>query len=287
MRTPARWYGAKGWLVKHLLPLPERHSYVEVFGGAGTLLFAIKEPSPVEVYNDIDGGLVNFFSVLQDRYREGASGHLLHDLLMLTPHSREEYIFCRQHWNAPGIDEVEQARRFFVVMHQSFSGGTTAGWRFSKDNPSGGMSPATNRWLGAIDRLPEAINRLRRVQIDGEGFKKCIKRYDDPRTLFYLDPPYIHSERVDKTSYAHEMGDDEHRALVAQLLQIKGMAILSGYDNEIYAPLAAAGWRKRLISRANMAARVKRGGGRGIQEECVWFSPNYPKTAIRVETANA
>jgi len=287
VRTPARWYGAKGWLVKHLLPLPERHSYVEVFGGAGTLLFAIDEPSPVEVYNDIDGGLVNFFTVLQDRYREGADGRLLRDLLMLTPHSREEYIFCRNNWRAKGIDEIERARRFFVVMHQSFSGGTTAGWRFSKDNPSGGMSPATNRWLSTIDRLPEAIQRLRRVQIDGEGFEKCIKRYDDPRTLFYLDPPYVHSERVDKTSYENEMGDDAHRALVAQLLQIEGMAILSGYDHEIYAPLVADGWSKRFINRANMAARVKRGDERGRQEECVWFSPNYPKTAIRIETPDA
>jgi DNA adenine methylase len=283
MLTPARWYGAKGWLVKYLLPLPPHHNYVEVFGGAATLLFAIEEPAEVEVYNDIDDGLVNFFTVLQDKYRDGEDGHLLRDLLLLTPHSRQEYKFCRDNWRAKGIDEMEKARRFFVVMHQSFSGSTTAGWRFCKANSSGGMSAATSRWLRVIDRLPEAIQRLRRVQIDGEGFEKCIKRYDDPETLFYLDPPYVHSERVDKASYANEMSNDQHRALVAALLPIKGLAVLSGYEHEIYEPLEVAGWRKRLISRPNNAARVKRGGKRGTQEECVWFSPNYPKAAIRIE----
>ncbi len=283
MRTPARWYGAKGWLVKHLLPLPEHHTYVEVFGGAATLLFAM-EPSPVEVYNDIDGGLVNFFRVLQDKYGFADDGDLLHDLLMMTPHSREEYLFCRKHWNDEGIDEVEKARRFFVVMHQSFSGGTTAGWRFCKTDTSSGMSAATNRWLSAIDRLPEAIQRLRRVQIDGEDFTKIINRYDKPETLFYLDPPYIHSERVDKKSYDNEMDNLAHQALVDALLPIEGMAILSGYEHEIYQPLADAGWRKRRISRANMAARVKKGGNRAKVEECVWFSPTYPKEAIRVES---
>ncbi len=283
MRTPARWYGAKGWLVKHLLPLPEHYTYVEVFGGAATLLFA-KEPSPVEVYNDIDGGLVNFYRVLQDKYGFEDDGKLLFDMLRLTPHSREEYMFCREHWNDEGIDEVEKARRFFVVMHQSFSGGTTAGWRFCKTDSSMGMSAATNRWLSAIDRLPEAIDRLRLVQIDGEDFTKSIKRYDKPETLFYLDPPYIHSERVDTKSYYNEMDDTAHQALVEALLPIEGMAILSGYDHEIYEPLARAGWRKRLITRANMAARVKKGGSRAKVEECVWFSPTYPKEAIRVES---
>ena len=284
MRTPARWYGAKGWLVKHLLPLPDHYTYVEVFGGAATILFA-KEPSPVEIYNDIDGGLVNFYRVLQDKYGFEDDGKLLFDMLRLTPHSREEYMFCRAHWNDKGIDEVEKARRFFVVMHQSFSGGTTAGWRFCKTDSSMGMSAATNRWLSAIDRLPEAIDRLRLVQIDGEDFTKSIKRYDNPKTLFYLDPPYIHSKRVDTKSYRNEMDDPAHKRLVEALLPIEGMAILSGYDHEIYEPLARAGWRKRLISRANMAARVKKGQKRDKEvEECVWFSPSYPKEAIRVET---
>lgn len=269
--------------MKHLLPLPEHYTYVEVFGGAATLLFA-KEPSSVEVYNDIDGGLVNFYRVLQDKYGFADDGKLLFDMLRLTPHSRKEYMFCRAHWNDEGIDEVEKARRFFVVMHQSFSGGTTAGWRFCKTDSSMGMSAATNRWLSAIDRLPEAIDRLRLVQIDGEDFTKSIKRYDKPETLFYLDPPYIHTTRVDQKSYANEMDNLAHQALVEALLPIEGMAILSGYDHEIYEPLARAGWRKRLITRANMAARVKKGGSRAKVEECVWFSPTYPKESIRVES---
>jgi len=54
-------------MVNKLLPLiPKHHTYVEVFGGAANLLLA-KEPSAVEVYNDIDSGLVNFFRVIRDK----------------------------------------------------------------------------------------------------------------------------------------------------------------------------------------------------------------------------
>lgn len=66
LRSPICWFGGKGLMVSKLLPLiPPHHIYVEVFGGGASLLFA-KEPSPVEVYNDIDSGLVNFFRVLRD-----------------------------------------------------------------------------------------------------------------------------------------------------------------------------------------------------------------------------
>jgi len=66
LRSPMWWFGGKGKMVKKLLPLiPQHKIYVEVFGGGASLLFA-KEPSPVEVYNDLNSDLVNFFRVLRD-----------------------------------------------------------------------------------------------------------------------------------------------------------------------------------------------------------------------------
>ena len=280
MRTPARWYGAKKWLIKHLLPLPPHRIYVEVFGGAATLLFALDNPNvEIDVYNDIDHGLNNFFLVLQDHYQEG-DGLFLQGLLELTMHSREEYIWCREHWRETN-DVVEKARRFFVVMHQAYNGGVTSGFRFSKNLTTNGLSPATARWLSAIARLPQAIERLRAVQIEDLDFARCIEKYDAPDAFFYLDPPYIHSERVDKKSYTNEMDDEDHERLVACLLNIRGMAVLSGYDHPIYRPLNKAGWTKGMVSRVSNAPSVKKGGERGKQREFLWFSPNYPKEFIR------
>ncbi len=281
MHTPARWYGAKKWLTKHLLPLPPHRIYIEVFGGAATLLFALDDPDvQIDVYNDIDHGLNNFFLVLQDHYQEG-DGLFLQGLLELTLHSREEYIWCREHWRETN-DPVEKARRFFVVMHQAYNGGVTSGFRYSKNLTTNGVSPATARWLGAIARLPQAIERLRAIQIEDLDFAKCIEKYDAPDAFFYLDPPYIHSERVDKKSYTNEMDDEDHERLVTSLMAMQGIAVLSGYDHPIYRPLKKAGWTKGMVSRVRNAHSVKKGEGRGKKkEEFLWFSPNYPKQFIK------
>ena len=91
LRSPVRWYGGKGNMVKKLLKLiPEHKIYVEVFGGGASLLFA-KEPSPIEIYNDIDEGLVNFFRVLRDPEKFGK----FYAKAVLTPYSRAEFYYCR------------------------------------------------------------------------------------------------------------------------------------------------------------------------------------------------
>ncbi len=64
LRSPILWFGGKGNMVAKILPLfPPHRIYVEPFGGGASLLMA-KAPAPVEVYNDLDSGLVNLFRVL-------------------------------------------------------------------------------------------------------------------------------------------------------------------------------------------------------------------------------
>ena len=117
MRSPIKWFGGKGGFVQNILPLVPKHKiYVEVFGGGASLLFA-KTPAPVEVYNDVDSGLVGFFRVLRDKEKAAE----LWRVACLSPYSREEYGFCRETWEECK-DEVERARRWFVVVRQSFGG---------------------------------------------------------------------------------------------------------------------------------------------------------------------
>lgn len=89
---PFAWYGGKEALAPRLVSLLPKHDvYCEVFGGSGALLFA-KAPSRLEIFNDLDSGVVNFFRVLRnaEQFQE------LVRALKLTPYAREEYYQCFQ-----------------------------------------------------------------------------------------------------------------------------------------------------------------------------------------------
>ncbi|NMA31412.1 MAG: DNA adenine methylase [Candidatus Methanofastidiosa archaeon] len=110
------------------------------------------------------------------------------------------------------------------------------------------MSQAVSQWLGKIENdLPKAVERLKTVQIENMDYKDLIKKYDGKDTLFYLDPPYIHKTRQMTYQYTYEMTDQQHEEMINILLHIKGKAILSGYDNEIYNKLLDNGWRKMFL----------------------------------------
>jgi len=279
MRSPIGWYGAKSHMVHKLLPLlPPHKIYVEVFGGGASLLFA-KEPSQVEVYNDMDSGLVNFFRVLRDPEKF----EQLYRKVCLTPYSREEYYYCRDTWKCME-DEVERAYRWYIVARGSFSGRFEGGWGFGVTESHRNMAAICSGWLQVIDALPEIHSRIMRVQIENRDFRKIIRLYDTPDTLFYLDPPYVLEARHDPNArYAHEMTLDDHKELVQLLLQIQGKALLSGYQHEVYAPLEQSGWvRHDFPTVCSAAGRTRATGllGKGAllkkqpRVESVWVSPN-------------
>ncbi len=277
MRSPIPWFGGKGNMVKKLLPLiTKHHTYVEVFGGGASLLFA-KPPSPVEVYNDLDGGLVNLFRVLRDpdQFEQ------LHFLASMTPYAREEYNFCRETWQECN-DPVTRAYRFFVVARMSFSGAFAQSFSSVITASNRGMAGTVSKWLSTIDGLPEVHARLMRVQIERQDFRTIIERYDSPATLFYCDPPYISTTRKGG-KYNHEMSEQDHENLVGSLLKIQGKAIVSGYAHPIYNPFTENGWRRKDFATAcyavgrTKATRVQ-GEGAALSKhsriETVWISGN-------------
>jgi DNA adenine methylase len=239
LKSPLKWYGGKTNFVSKLLPLiPEHLTYVEVFAGSAALFFA-KPVSSLEVINDLDSDLVNFFTVLRDpeKYER------FQLLVSLTPYSREEYLNCQETYR-DGEDDVDRARRFFVAVRQAYSATLGKSWSYSKTGRKSGRSASSlNGYLGAIDRLPEIVERLREAQIEHKDFRDLVRAYDGPDTLFYLDPPYVPSTRK-CSAYVHEMTHQDHEELVELLLGIKGKAMLSGYRNGIYVPLEDAGWER-------------------------------------------
>src|SRR5574340_924784 len=70
MIGPLAYIGGKRSLAQRVIALlPEHTAYVEPFAG-GAQVFFHKEPSKVEVLNDLDGEIVNFFRVCQQHYEE-------------------------------------------------------------------------------------------------------------------------------------------------------------------------------------------------------------------------
>lgn len=278
LRSPICWFGGKGRMTDKLMPLlPPHRIYVEPFGGGASLLFA-KEPSPVEVYNDLDSGLVNFFRILRDPHR----CIKLALLAMLTPYSREDYERYRRSWDATG-DDVERAYQWFCIARQSMSGRFGKGWSFSVSGSTRGMAQTNSSWLTAIDDLIKIHARLILVQIEHNDFRRVIATYDSTETLFYLDPPYVSGTRRGG-KYAHEMTDEDHADLVKILLQCQGKVLLSGYRNDIYKPLEKAGWRRKdfkVVCHATGRTRAAGAVGEGSMQsekhqrvESVWISPN-------------
>jgi DNA adenine methylase len=273
LRSPIVWFGGKGMMVAKLLPLiPPHRIYVEAFGGGASLLIA-REPSEIEVYNDLNSGLVNFFRVLRDVKKFGTFERKAN----LMPYSREEFDHCKQTW-ATEQDAIERAFRWFVIARMSFGGIFGSSWSFGLTGSARGMASHVSRWLGAVEKLPEVSARLLRVQIEHKNALDLIRCYDTPETFFYLDPPYVLSSRK-CGGYEHEMSDADHQQLVGLLLDVKGKVLLSGYATPLHEELERAGWQRKdwqVTCHVSGKTRATRGLSAEAKKrvESVWF--NYP-----------
>lgn len=256
------WYGGKFSHLDWLLPLlPEAHHYCEPFSGSAAILLN-REPSPVETYNDIDGEVVNFFRVLRDK-RDA-----LVEVIGLTPFSREEFYYSLG-TNEPKLSDLERARLFFVRARQARTGlaqtASLGRWANCKNTSRAGMSGVVSRWLGSVEGLPEIAERLLRVQIENRPALDLIKLYDDRNTLFYCDPPYLHSTRGDSKAYGYEMIEEQHQELAEALNRTKGKVALSGYRNKLMDKLYK-GWR-RFDAPAKHCHSIKQ-----VRQECLWMN---------------
>lgn len=248
-----KYYGGKfrlaRWIISHF---PKHESYVEAFGGGGSVLFQ-KDPSRVETYNDLDGDVCNFFAVLRDRADE------LVRAIRLTPWSRREFELCL---DGAVEDPLERARRLYFRLKMSMHGGTRAiasNFRRHKSgsSPVSGIKPQV---------IYEAAKRLSFVQIENRDACRLIADMDSGRTLIYADPPYVTETRTDKNRYAHELTDDDHRAIADVLLRVRGFVVLSGYACDLYCELYEdRGWQ-RIDTDAVANGGVKR-------RESLWLSP--------------
>lgn len=261
MRSPITWFGSKSRLATKIINnFPSHKSYVEVFGGSGSILFA-KEKSPIETYNDIDEVLYNFFLVLRDK----SLATELYRQLGLTPYSRKEFEQSKE--QIAITDEksmIESARRLMIKQRQSF-GAHGKAWSYSRKDSSRGQSSTVSKFQAGIQRIQEATERLSSVQIECRPWEKILEAYDEKDALFYLDPPYVFDTRVDG-GYNVEMENHEHEKLINAILSIKGKFVLSGFEHPIYNKLEKFGCKKISFSVIAYAS-----DNRAKREECLWI----------------
>lgn len=255
-RPALRYHGGKWRLAPWIISqFPNHRVYTETFGGAASTLLR-KERSYAEIYNDLDGGIVNVFRQIRD------NGPELHRLLIATPFAREEFRLARE----PTADPLEAARRVIIGSFMGFGSDAvflkSTGFRANSNRP--GTTPAHD-WRNYGDVFPLLIERLRGVVIENRDAKAVMAQHDGADTLHYVDPPYIHSTRTDtRHDYRHEMTDEQHIELAAFLKTLKGHIIVSGYWSPLYDELFE-GWI-RLEKKAFADGAAER-------VECLWINP--------------
>jgi DNA adenine methylase len=251
-----KWPGSKVRLAPWIVGLLPRHEvYVEPYAGSLAVFFA-KEPSRLELVNDLDRRVYNLFRVIRERPED------LMRAIALTPWSRAEADEALAGVDAG--DEVERARRLLVWCWQQIgrrmnAPGSGGGWRWTKD---AGSTPVP-QWLALPERIAAAAARLRQAQLECRPALEIVAAHASPAVCLYVDPPYPVAV-VPRRLYAHTMTDADHAALLEALDAHPGPVLLSGYRCALYDGRLAH-WRR--LERAAIAE-----GGRR-RTEALWLNP--------------
>ena len=265
-RPALRYHGGKWKLAPWIQQFfPPHRVYVEPFGGGASVLLR-KQRAYAEVYNDLDGEVVNLFTVLRDR------GPQLQELLRLTPFARAEFDLSYQ----PVGEPIEQARRTVARSFMGFGSAAATGEKsgFRANSNRSGTTPAHD-WANLADAIPALTDRMRGVVIENRDALAVMTHHDTPDTLHYCDPPYVHSTRSTKVrgtstegrasgrAYRYEMDDEAHREFARTVRSLEGMVVISGYPCDLYDSLFAE-WER--FDRPAFA------DGARLRTEVVWLN---------------
>lgn len=213
MRGPLSYIGGKTRLAKQIIAmLPAHETFVETFSGGAQVLFH-KEPSKIEILNDLDFEIVNFFRICQLHHDE------LIRYLRFVLVSRKWFELLKES-NPATLTDIQRAARHLYLLKNSYGAMVVSqNYHIHVIQP-----PGFN-----IDKLPQIIadahKRLARVQIECLPFEKVLKHYDRPKTLFYLDPPYF-----GRNLYRHNLTTADFKSMAERLGELKGKFILSLND---------------------------------------------------------
>ena len=249
MKAVIKYPGSKwrlaDWIISHF---PEHHSYLEPYFGSGAVLFN-KPRSDIETVNDLDGNVVNLFRWIKDDPEK-----LAHEIYY-TPYARQVY---EEAFTLVPEDSLGKAVNFYIRLNMGHGFRTTGekvGWK--NDVQGRERAYAACDWCSLPDRIMEAAERLRGVQIENRPAVELIKRFNHPGVLIYLDPPYMPETRHGK-QYRFEMYSREsHAELLETAKKHKGPVLISGYESELYNSLLEGWHREEILNYSLSGSRKK------------------------------
>ncbi len=220
MRPPLTYYGGKQKLIKEILPLiPEHKLYCEPFFGGGAVLFA-KPKSKIEVINDINGELVNFYRVVKTKFSK------LKREIDCALHSRRLHRQARVIYSNPELfSDVKRAFAVFIMSHQSYSAILNSTWSCGKTENTSERKFHRKK----VFFVKEFSSRLEGVQIECRDALETIATRDTKDSFFYVDPPYYNAHCAHYGGYRAE----DFERLLQLLARIKGKFLLSSYPSDL------------------------------------------------------
>ena len=260
MKTPLSYYGGKQQLAARILGMiPEHEIYCEPFCGGAAVFFA-KPPSKVEVINDSNGEIVNFYEVLKREYPA------LEREVEISLHSRQQHRQAQVVYENPGMfDRVKRAWAVWALANGSYGCRLDGG--FGYDRTGTASKKLANRRDGFA---PDYAVRLQEVQIECCDALRIIGSRDTPETFFYLDPPYVGSDQGHYDGYT-QMDFD---ALLSRLEKIQGNFLLSSFRNKALGEAAGRnGWDTVEV---RMASPMTQGQGRSPRQKVEVLTASYP-----------
>ncbi|MGZ3999166.1 MAG: DNA adenine methylase [Mucilaginibacter sp.] len=225
-KTPISYYGGKQNMLRHILPLIPAHKlYCEPFFGGGAVYFA-KQPSQIEVINDRNDFVINFYRVLKLRFDE-LKAEVEASLSSRSIHRKAGYIMR----NPAGYDEVKLAWAFWYLANFSFGSSLDSAWKTDlKENRVVIYMRNKKETMSQ-----EAVLRLEMTQIENKDALYCINKFDQPESFFYEDPPYIDANQQHYRGYTI----DQYQALLDCNEKLTGRFLLSCFDTDIIRDYAA------------------------------------------------
>jgi len=246
MKTPISYYGGKQKLASTILKLiPEHKLYCEPFIGGAAVFFA-KEQSEIEVINDTNKELINFYRTVQNDFTS------LEKEVRITLHSRTQHRDANVIYNNPHMfSEVKRAWAVWVLASQSFSSKLDGsfGYDLSKNTMSKKITAKRNSFT------EDYAIRLQNVQIECTDAIRIINSRDTAESFFYCDPPYYNSDMGHYDGYTL----DDFERLLKTLSGIKGKFLLSSYPSPILKEYTKQmGWKTRQIEQTVSVSVVKK-----------------------------
>lgn len=238
------YYGGKYHLLSKILPLIPPHTlYTEVFFGGGSVFFA-KEPAKIEVINDNNSLIHNFYKVAKQNPMK------LKRLLDATLYSEEDYKKAREIYLNPHALEynnIEKAWAVFVAGNQSYLHGFVTGWKYNRKRNLGTAFNTKKAILAATFK-----KRLEHVQLFCRDAIRVLQNMDRPTSFHFIDPPYIGANQGPYSGYTHE----QFEILLKACEKLSGKFLLTTYPSEILSTYTKKnGWFQIEFDLRNSASK--------------------------------